>query len=455
MGDISDDELGDLADTLTYLGRHPRARRNEVPELLSELTFNYLDGTLAYYAQNVRREIERVMGARIVEVQYRNGTSRHLKLVVAHGDPKWEVSVEITSEPQAGRERLRVRYGHQPPRDHVSLLRRAAVDFVEMLDEDPDYALELEPADHLAMALGRARWHLFGGFPRSAYYLPAARSGIMQSQRAIASAVISQASLAGIQRMEVPQMSGATTDFLADLVSVDTDDVADMADVAEYLEQRIMRGRVLYREDRSTGGRDMVYVDDHGREFRLHRTSSMISELAPLVVYLRHYVDRGEQLVIEEPESSLHPETQLKLAEALVRCVRKGAQIILTTHSDYFLSALNQSIQAAALMGDHKLDNLPLPPLDADQVGAYLLRPSNSGTKVIELPVSGRHGIPEEEFARVAEELYEAAVELDEKLSAARRGNAECRYLLGGGAYAFRARSTPRTTVAGKSFVTA
>jgi predicted ATPase len=210
-------------------------------------------------------------------------------------------------------------------------------------------------------------------------------------------------------------MTGVISDFLSELVGLDTRVVTELDPIATYLEDRIMRGRISSREDRGGGPRDIRYTDERGHEFRLHRTSSMISEIAPLVLYLRHLVDPDELLVIEEPESSLHPETQLRLAEALVKAVDSGARVLLTTHSDYFLSAVNQSIQAGTLAESTGTGGSAPSPIKASRVGAYLFRPSAAGTAVRRLPVSARHGIPEEEFGRVAEDLYEQAVELDEQ----------------------------------------
>lgn len=39
----------------------------------------------------------------------------------------------------------------------------------------------------------------------------------------------------------------------------------------------------------------------------LMRASSMVSELAPVVLYLRYVVEPGTVLIIEEPEAHLHP----------------------------------------------------------------------------------------------------------------------------------------------------
>ena len=54
-----------------------------------------------------------------------------------------------------------------------------------------------------------------------------------------------------------------------------------------------------------------------GEDLPLMNTSSMVSELAPVVLYLRHIVQPGDVLIIEEPESHLHPAMQVEFIRQL------------------------------------------------------------------------------------------------------------------------------------------
>lgn len=52
-------------------------------------------------------------------------------------------------------------------------------------------------------------------------------------------------------------------------------------------------------------------------------------------------IRRGSMLIIDEPESNLHPEWQVKFARFLVLLAKKlGISLLLNTHSPYFLQAL-------------------------------------------------------------------------------------------------------------------
>ncbi len=109
---------------------------------------------------------------------------------------------------------------------------------------------------------------------------------------------------------------------------------------------------------------------------------------------------------IEEPEAHLHPRAQRSLARIISRAVNMGKNVIVTTHSDYLISALNNLIALSQLpkrrlkrLGYTKEEVLP-----PESVAAYLVRTEGDKAVVEKLQVT-REGIPEDEFAKVAEEL--------------------------------------------------
>ena len=66
--------------------------------------------------------------------------------------------------------------------------------------------------------------------------------------------------------------------------------------------------------------------------------------IAPLLLYLRYRAKVGDFLVIDEPEMNLHPESQVKLLEALSILVNLGVRVLLTTHSPYIMAHLNNIV---------------------------------------------------------------------------------------------------------------
>jgi len=65
--------------------------------------------------------------------------------------------------------------------------------------------------------------------------------------------------------------------------------------------------------------------------------SSMVKELAPLVLYLHYLVAPNDWIIIDEPEMNLHPTVQIEFIEFLAMLVNAGLQVLITTQSPYIL----------------------------------------------------------------------------------------------------------------------
>ncbi len=76
----------------------------------------------------------------------------------------------------------------------------------------------------------------------------------------------------------------------------------------------------------------------------MDESSSAVRSLLDLGFYLRHVAQRGDLLMIDEPELNLHPENQRYIARLFARLVNIGIKIFLTTHSDYIIKELNTLI---------------------------------------------------------------------------------------------------------------
>ena len=106
----------------------------------------------------------------------------------------------------------------------------------------------------------------------------------------------------------------------------------------------------------------------------LTNASSMVSELAPVALYLRHIVLPGNVLIVEEPESHLHPAMQVGFARQLAAVVNSGVRVVITTHSEWLLGALANLVKSSELYKGRKSktgeDDAALRP---DQVGGVAL----------------------------------------------------------------------------------
>lgn len=183
----------------------------------------------------------------------------------------------------------------------------------------------------------------------TAHYLPADRTGVMHAHLAVVASMIGRAASVGLQRdVQVPTLSGVLADFLEQLVRVGASrrEYNKKGNLATTLERQILKGEIHSKE--SDAGYPMFSYqpqDWRTEDLPLMNTSSMVSELAPVVLYLRHFVRPGDVLIIEEPESHLHPAMQVEFIRQLAAVVNSGIRVMLTTHSEWVLDELTNLVR--------------------------------------------------------------------------------------------------------------
>ena len=98
---------------------------------------------------------------------------------------------------------------------------------------------------------------------------------------------------------------------------------------------------------------DKVYLMNENKELELSQTSSGIQSIIPLWVVFNQYVEnkKKQMLVIEEPELNLFPSTQHFLIDWIMKKMRKSnGSIVITTHSPYVLSVVDNLILAQEIL---------------------------------------------------------------------------------------------------------
>ena len=257
------------------------------------------------------------------------------------------------------------------------------------------------------------------------YYLPAARSGIMQSHRVIAGSLVTRSTRAGLERFpELPTFSGMMADFMQRLILYEDNRPSKrtMNALADQLENEALAGKIRTKRPLSGGYPEFVYRPlNTDQDIRLTRASSMVSELAPVVLFLRGAIQRGDTLIIEEPEAHLHPAAQTRMAVTLARMVRAGVRVVVTTHSDWLLKEIGNLMregelgeQADSPSGGEKLPSALRP----EEVGIWLFRKdgSDSGSTVEEIPFDRIEGVEPRDYEDVAEALYNRSADLQNRL---------------------------------------
>ena len=91
---------------------------------------------------------------------------------------------------------------------------------------------------------------------------------------------------------------------------------------------------------------DQLYYIPKGTRLKLTmvESSSAVRSLLDLGFYLRHVAQKGDLLMVDEPELSLHPANQRRIARLFARLVNLGVKVFITTHSDYIVKELNTLI---------------------------------------------------------------------------------------------------------------
>lgn len=276
--------------------------------------------------------------------------------------------------------------------------------------------------DPLADLLFRS-W--FRPLNRIAHYLPADRTGVMHSHQVVVSTLVQNATTVGRRSSsDGPMLSGILADFLDQLIEMSSTQrgrrPSSAKEPAMRIEKDILKGTV--RLDRAeTGYPVFAYRPQNWKsDLPLMQASSMVSELAPVVLYLRHIVQPDDVLIIEEPESHLHPAMQAVFARELARLARSGIRVVVTTHSEWLLDQFANLVRLSGLPEDKRKE---FPGADAalrpEQFGAWLFKPKQrpKGSVVEEIRVDPDAGGLLTDYSDIAEQLYNEWVGIGNRIT--------------------------------------
>lgn len=251
--------------------------------------------------------------------------------------------------------------------------------------------------------------------PRESFYIPAARSGILLGYRAISTGIIRDSQY-GVGLPSEPKLTGVVSSIVSNIIMLDTWR-GHFYNLAKSLESEILKGEVHAVTSKNSMPEIVFRTSD--ASIPLHRTSSIISEIASISLYLKHIVLPNNMLIIEEPEAHLHPANQKIFAKYVVRMIREGLNVLLTTHSPILLEELGKYMRSNMLKPKErkmlKWDKNDY--LKPEEVSPYVFeRLDKLCYNIRPIKTDTEHGIPQDEFIRVTENLYDEAIKLQEIL---------------------------------------
>lgn len=133
-------------------------------------------------------------------------------------------------------------------------------------------------------------------------------------------------------------------------------------------------------------GKGFIKKNNEDEFYSLYNAATGYQSTIPVVLVAKYYSEirkKSKTFIVEEPEINLFPSTQQKLVEYLVgSCNNNGHSILLTTHSPYTLTSLNNLMYAYhvgeskhgevnAIINEHVW-------LNPDDISAYMLLPDGS-----------------------------------------------------------------------------
>ncbi len=185
---------------------------------------------------------------------------------------------------------------------------------------------------------------------------------------------------------------------------------------ADLLEKEILEGHLVLSTDDPDPFREILFEWGTDRKIPLDMTvtASMVKGLSPLVLYLRYRISPDELIIIDEPEMNLHPEAQAQLMELLTMLVNCGLNVLITTHSPYFVDHLVNLMKASRHENPEAIKDLfflkdPDAFISQEKVSAYLFEGGRTRDILEE------NGFIEwETFSNVSEKVSRIFFEMDE-----------------------------------------
>ena len=142
--------------------------------------------------------------------------------------------------------------------------------------------------------------------------------------------------------------------------------------------------------------------------FNIEVASSSARSLLMLYFYILHQAQKGDILMIDDPELNLHPKNQILLARLFALLANAEIKIFITTHSDYIVRELSNCIMLSNLTDQaiQKLKNRGYCKeykLNSDKIKAYVAKNIKGKNTLEKVNITQKQGIFMETFDEAIE----------------------------------------------------
>ncbi|WP_300755908.1 AAA family ATPase [uncultured Brachyspira sp.] len=208
-------------------------------------------------------------------------------------------------------------------------------------------------------------------------------------------------------------------DFFFKLSSLRFDENINKKDIVDLLENKVINGKIYL--DNMPSAKVHYKSNNSDIDFKMHVSSAVITEISTLILFLK-YSKHNEDIIMEEPEISLHPELQQQLTRVFIKLVNSNINILITTHSDTIVQHINNMIKLNSnneerkkyLMNKHGYDEDDL--ISEDMVRMYQFDIEEDGfTKVTKLE-SSEYGFEVPTFNKVLKKISDEIYDFQEEL---------------------------------------
>ncbi|MDE7422571.1 MAG: ATP-binding protein [Lachnospiraceae bacterium] len=177
-------------------------------------------------------------------------------------------------------------------------------------------------------------------FEENVMYLPTARTGFLLTYKSIVGQAMYDKF--NIQSQEKNLLTRPTGDFLSVLSSMMVNNEKEkFEDIIDFIQREMLYGKISVAD---LPAHDIFYQPtDSEKSLPMYLSSGVVTELTPIVVFLKYC--NITTFLIEEPEISLHPELQWKMAKLLIRLANHEVPVFVTTHSDLIIQHVNNMLK--------------------------------------------------------------------------------------------------------------